>query len=112
MNPEALKFLFDIHHAIQLIEDFTKGLTFTDYQKDFKTKSAVERQLGIIGEAVNKYGKLESPELKNSKQIVAFRNRIIHAYDSVDDVIVWAILKRHLPGLKKETIEFLRIHDV
>lgn len=103
MNPEALKFLFDINRSIELIEDFTQGVSFFDYQKDYKTKSAVERQLGIIGEAVKKYGKIQSEELKSGRQIVAFRNRIIHAYDSIDDVIVWAIIKRHLPILKQET---------
>jgi len=102
MRPEALKYLFDIDRAIDLIEEFTKGASFTDYQVDYKTKSAVERQLGIIGEAVSRYGKYKSEELKNSKQIVAFRNRIIHAYDSVDDTIIWAIVKRHLPLLKDE----------
>ncbi len=102
MNPEALKYLFDINRSADLIEEFTIGMSFLDYQVDYKTKSAVERQLGIIGEAVNKYGKHKSDELKNSKQIVAFRNRIIHAYDSVDDTIIWAIVKKHLPLLKDE----------
>ena len=32
-----------------------------------------------------------------------FRNRIIHAYDSIDDSIVWAIKTNHLPTLKEET---------
>jgi uncharacterized protein with HEPN domain len=107
MSPEALKYLFDIDRSISFIEDFTEGFSFADYQNDFKTKSAVERQLGIIGEAVNKYGKLNAVELKNSKQIVAFRNRIIHAYDSIDDTIIWAIVRNHLPLLKQEVKTFL-----
>ena len=46
----------DISTSIGLIEDFTKDLkSFTDYQRDLKTKGAVERHLGIIGEAVNKF---------------------------------------------------------
>jgi uncharacterized protein with HEPN domain len=40
--------------------------------------------------------------IKHDKQIVALRNRIIHAYDGIDNSIVWAILKRHISGLKNE----------
>jgi uncharacterized protein with HEPN domain len=70
---------------------------------DLKTQSAVERQLGIIGEAVNKFIK-SSPDnlLENSKSIVGIRNRIIHAYDTVDPSIIWVILKKQLPLLKSE----------
>ena len=59
-------------HAIELIEDFTSNISsFPDYVKDLKTQSAVERQLGIIGEAVNKFD-LIHPEisLKNARKIV------------------------------------------
>lgn len=76
---------------------------FEEYQMDLKTKNAVERQLGIIGEAVNKYQNLEEElVLSDAKQIISFRNRIIHAYDNIDDTIVWAILHNFLPKLKKE----------
>lgn len=34
--------------------------------------------------------------------MIDFRNRLIHSYDNIDDVIVWAILKRHLPILKAD----------
>jgi uncharacterized protein with HEPN domain len=36
------------------------------------------------------------PELP---RIVAFRNRIIHGYDSVDDATVWGVIEKHLPLL-------------
>ena len=56
MTEKEKKFLSDISTSIGLIEDFTKDLkSFTDYQRDLKTKGAVERHLGIIGEAVNKF---------------------------------------------------------
>ncbi|MEX2350087.1 MAG: DUF86 domain-containing protein [Flavobacteriaceae bacterium] len=76
---------------------------FTSYQNDLKTQSAVERQLAIIGEALNKLKKTEPGlEIENDKQIIGFRNRLVHAYDSIDNSIVWAILNRHLKSLKKE----------
>ena len=97
------KFLSDILNAINLVEEFTKDVySFGDYTSDLKTKSAVERQLVIIGEAVNAINKEDEAEFDNVKQLVAFRNRIVHAYDSIDDAIVWNILKKHLPSLKAE----------
>jgi uncharacterized protein with HEPN domain len=108
MTEQAKKYLHDIYEAIQAIEKFVENMNFYDYEDDLKTKSAVERQLGIIGEAVNKFTKIEPDnQLTNAKEIVSFRNRIIHAYDSIDDSIVWAIKTNHLPLLKKEVLELL-----
>jgi uncharacterized protein with HEPN domain len=90
--------------AIDLIEIFTVDITdFNIYENDLKTQSAVERQLAIIGEALNQLTKNEpNLEIENAKQIIGFRNRLVHAYNSIDDSIVWAILKRHLKNLKIE----------
>ena len=103
MTDKVKKYLSDIQHSISLIENFLEGVeNFDTYQSDIKTQSAVERQLGIIGEAVNKIRQEEETILSNTKQIVDFRNRIIHLYDNVDASIVWVILKKHLPVLKQE----------
>lgn len=102
MNHDPNKYLSDIDCAILLINNFIQNYSFVQYQEDLKTKSAVERQLGIIGEAVNNYSKTTNSELLHSRQIIAFRNRLIHAYDSTEDEIVWAIVKNHLPELGRE----------
>jgi uncharacterized protein with HEPN domain len=93
--------------AIKLIEDFTKEIEdYNSYDQDLKTQSAVERQLAIIGEALNQLRKIEPAiEIENDKQIIAFRNRLVHAYDSIDNSIVWVILNRHLSLLKAEIIK-------
>ena len=71
------------------------------YQKDYKTQSAVEKQLGIIGKAVNRFSAMNTGyELKNSREIVNIRNRMVHAYDSINNSIVCAIKSKHLPVLK------------
>ncbi len=104
MTEEGKKYLSDILMAIELIDEFVEPTpTFALYESDLKTRSAVERQLSIVGEALNKFKKLETGvQISNDKQIIAFRNRLVHAYDSIDSAIVWAILKRHLPNLKQE----------
>ena len=96
----------DIIHSIELIEEFTKSInTFTQYENDLKTQSAVERHLGIIGEAVNKYDILNpNDSLVNARKIVGFRNRLIHTYDAIDPSMIWAIIKQYLQPLKEEVI--------
>jgi uncharacterized protein with HEPN domain len=104
MTEEARKYLYDILHAIDLIEEFTASVpNFKAYDCDLKTQSAVERQLGIIGEAVNKLDTLfPYLSLENSRKIVGFRNRLIHAYDAVDSSMVWVIIQKYLPLLKDD----------
>lgn len=110
MTEKTKKYWADIFIAIELIEEFSQNITdFFEYQKDLKTKSAVERQLGIIGEAVNQLKRVDNKvELNNARQIVDFRNRLIHSYDNLDDAIVWAIIKKHIPILKIEVTKILK----
>lgn len=109
MKLQSKKYLADILFAIELIEDFISDISsFQEYSQNNKTKSAVERQLGIIGEAANKFTKIELEEtLENVEQIISLRNRIIHTYDSIDDTIIWVILKNYLPPLKIEVLQKL-----
>ena len=104
MTDQGKKFLSDILQAIELIESFVIDIKdFDDYLTDKKTQSAVERQLGIIGEALNKFEKLfPESQISNARKIVGFRNRLIHTYDSVDPSMIWAIIKNHLGPLKDE----------
>jgi uncharacterized protein with HEPN domain len=109
MTERGRKYLSDIQIAIELIESFITDIdSFETYVEDLKTQSAVERQLGIVGEAVNKF-KQECPDeiLENTQQIVGFRNRIIHSYDSIDNSIIWVILKKYLSPLKEEIVKKL-----
>ena len=110
MTEKVAKYLSDIQLAISLIDEFLVGIeNFTIYQSDKKTQSAVERQLGIIGEAVNKIRQEETEVLSQTKQIVDFRNRIIHSYDNIDATIVWVIIKKYLPILKNEVDRLFKI---
>lgn len=104
MTDKERKYLSDIWSSIDHIISFTDGISsFDQYKKNFLIKGAVERHLGIIGEAVNKFLKESSKnDLENARQIISLRNRLIHSYDSVDDRIIWTIIKLHLLPLKEE----------
>jgi len=104
MHPKLLKYLLDINSVISEIE-YLKSIynTFEKFKKDILAKRAVERHLEIIGEATNNIRKIE-PEVKITgvKQIVNLRNLIIHSYDAVDSAIIWAIIQKDIPVLKRE----------
>ena len=104
MSHDVKKYLFDVINAIELIQLFTSDVEdFFEFKKDLKTKSAVERQLILIGEAVNKAKKIDTDfELSHASQIISVRNRIVHSYDNIDDAIIWAIIKVHLNKLRAE----------
>jgi len=90
MTEKSLKYLSDILSAITKIEDFTKEIIeFFDYENDLKTQSVVERQLMIIGEALNMFKKI-NPEnsIEHDRQIIGFRNRLVHAYTNIDNSVV------------------------
>lgn len=76
--------------AISLIENFIAATPdFDSCHKDLKTQSAVERQLAITGEALNKLKQVEAGiTIQKDKQIIAFRNRLVHAYDKIDNAII------------------------
>ncbi len=93
----------------EIFEFLPEKRDFFEYKKDVKTKKAVERNIEIIGEAVNRIlrDKDCALEIKNAQKIIGTRNRIAHEYDNISDEIIWAIILRELPKLKQELIEFL-----
>ena len=111
MDNEVQAWLYDILNAITEIETYLpeERISLEQFSSDLKTKRAVERNLEIIGEAVNRINK-KSPEilLSDARKIIDTRNRIIHSYDSVSDDILWTIVYRHLPKLKSEVELFLK----
>ncbi len=104
MSDEVKKWLQDILESIQSIDDYVGEVRrFEVYEKDKKLRRAVERELEIIGEAVNRIRKTDdSVQIEQAHQIVATRNRVIHAYDAVNNAMIWGIVINHLPKLKIE----------
>ena len=110
MDNEIKTWLYDILQSINEIDSFyeDKPRIFEEYRTDIKTKRAIERDLEIIGEAVNRILKKDNSfKINNTKQIVGTRNRIIHGYDTVSDDLIWSIVINHLPKLKAEISDLL-----
>ena len=109
MILEQKKLLFDIQTAITSIDEHLEGKRdFEEYKTNKTKRRAVERELEIIGEAMNKLLKLNPQlSLSYSRIIVDLRNKIIHAYDNVNNTIIWKILIKDIPVLEKEINELL-----
>lgn len=97
----------DILVSINEVNEFVGTKTdFAMYEKNKMMKRAVERELEIIGEAVNRIKKSNSTiELTFAEKIIGLRNKVAHEYDVIDDAIIWDVINLYLPGLKEE-VEF------
>jgi uncharacterized protein with HEPN domain len=110
MDISIKTWLYDIQNSIMEIDGFFIGQnkSYTVFINDLKTKRAIERNLEIIGEAMNRMLKKDaSIVITNSRKFVDIRNRIIHGYDSVSDDIIWGVVIKHLPILRKEVEQML-----
>lgn len=110
MKDEIKVWLEDIEKAIAEINEFLpEPRDFFAFEKDVKTKRAVERNIEIIGEAMSRIlGKEPNVEISGSRKIVDTRNRIIHGYDSVSVDVIWLIVNRYLPALQEEINQLRR----
>ena len=104
MIIEIKKYLFDIFESIKSIESYLGNKRdFNIYLSDKMLRRAIEREFEIIGEAMSRIERINSNiDISSKKQIISMRNRVIHGYDKIDDEIIWGIIVRHLPILKKE----------
>ena len=86
------------------IERFTEDMDSSAYAADTRTQAAVERKFEIIGEALNRLQQVH-PELAERiprlRQIIDFRNLLIHGYASVIPERVWDYVENHLPELRR-----------
>lgn len=85
-----------------------KPKLFDEFFGDLLLRRAIERNIEIIGEAMNRILRIdESIAITNARKIVDARNYIIHGYDSLSPDILWSMVINHFPKLKKEVIELL-----
>jgi uncharacterized protein with HEPN domain len=109
MQREIKKYLFDIKSCIENIEAFVgEPKMYSNFEKSLMLQQAVERNIEIIGEAVNNLLKI-NPEISitSARRMVDARNKIIHGYDEIQLVQIWNIIINHLPLLKREVEQLL-----
>ncbi len=113
MSERLPKHLDDAAHAARLALRFAADCSVDDYRADELRRSAVERQVEIVGEACRR-ALSDTPDLRERVPemalAVAMRNRIAHGYDTVDDTIVFETVTTRfaalLEGLDRELARF------
>ena len=99
-------YLWDIADSCRAILEFAKDSNLQDFEENRMLRRAVERELSVVGEAVGQSTR-HFPDLEESigpaRQIVGFRNRIVHDYAEVDTHIVWAIVQNEVPRLLEKS---------
>jgi uncharacterized protein with HEPN domain len=102
MPPDARirAWLWDIQAAADAIDRFTRGLDGTAYESSELVTAAVERKFEIIGEALAQMLKV-APEtaerIPDLRQIIAFRNLLIHGYAVIQSDRVLKTARISLP---------------
>lgn len=112
MTDRIPKLLLDALGAIDSAREFVDGVSQAAYCTDKMRRSAVERQLEILGEACTRISKLEpslSETITHLKLAIGLRNRIIHGYDSVDDEIVYSTVVEDLNPLYTDLSQLLAL---
>ena len=110
MDEYIEKHLIDVLNAINEVESFfaDRPKLFQEFQNDMLRQRAVERNIEIMGEAINRILKA-NPEFQliNAKAIINTRNRVIHGYDSVTTEFLWSLIMKHIPALKNDVENIL-----
>lgn len=107
MKKDSLIYIRDILHSIDLIQMYTKDVSFSEFEKSYDIQDKVHRRLEIIAEAAKKL----SEEIRNRypqvpwKSIIGLRNIIIHTYDEINETEVWEIVKNNLPQTKQQFVQ-------
>ncbi|MFN3811841.1 MAG: DUF86 domain-containing protein [Roseateles asaccharophilus] len=102
MAPDSAKFLWDALQAAERAGRFVQGKTFADYLQDELLRSAVERQVEVVGEALGQLRKVDpttAATIADLPQAVGLRNVLVHAYATVNDKLVWGVVEQHLAPL-------------
>ena len=100
MRRDPRKYLFDIRRAADLVAEFTAGKQLADYLREPMLRAAVEREFGIIGEAMTQLARLDgeiAARISHHRRAISFRNALIHGYDEIDDEVVWDTVTVDLP---------------
>jgi uncharacterized protein with HEPN domain len=105
MSPSA-EFLAHAIDACRRIESYVERMDAAIFLGTPLVQDAVLRNFEVLGEAIARL-RDEDPVLVAThadvpwRDSIAFRNRLIHGYASVDFEVVWATIQTDLPKLRQ-----------
>ncbi len=107
-DPE--RYVYDILSSCEFLLEFTGGRTVEDYTRDRGFRSAVERELQMIGEAVLQLDRVApalAVRISEHRNIIGFRHVLVHGYASLQPETVWSVITAKLPILRDEARKLL-----
>lgn len=110
MQRDPERYLYDILSSCEFLIEFTRERTLKDYAADRGFRSAVERELQIIGEALmqlNRVNPTLAGKISECKNIIGFRHVLVHGYASLEPATVWGIIEEKLEILRDEVKSLL-----
>jgi len=113
MSNEFLDYVEDTVDAMEKAEILLKGVTYDQFESNFRINFAVVRALEIVGEATKRLPMTLRDQYPNIpwKQMAGMRDRIIHGYDTVDLEIVWDVVKQDIPQIKPQIQQILKDYE-
>jgi uncharacterized protein with HEPN domain len=111
LNENDLSYIIDIVDCILDINEFTRSISYNEFEKEKMRKLAVERQLEIIGQAANKISKETQDTFETIPwgKIIGLRNKLAHDYGEILAERIWNISKTSIQELINE---LKKIHEI
>lgn len=103
-NTSILKYLYDVLASVKAIDfHLSSKRNYSDYIGNLTVQRAMERELGIIGEAINKLLSIEPAiSVSYARLIADMSNKIIPSYDSINNDVIWKVIVKNIPVLEQE----------
>ncbi len=103
MRPESAdaSYLWDMLDAAKAVKEFVAGKSYEDYVDDRMLRSAVERNIEIIGEAAGKVSESfqqAHPDIPWRK-VIAQRHVLAHQYGDIENELIWKVATEHIKEL-------------
>jgi uncharacterized protein with HEPN domain len=98
-------YLDDMIQSIDKIFEYTKNISFNEFKNNSLIFDAVVRRLEILGEAANQIKKSDADFYQKYpniewREIIDFRNILIHGYFGIIEEIVWNVIQNKLQTLQ------------
>ena len=113
-HHEPEKYLYDMLSSCEFLLEFTLNKAVDDYINDRAFRSAVERELQIIGEALiglEKVAPAVASQIPEYQNIIGFRHVLVHGYESLDPMTVWNVVETKLEDLAQMIKSLLKRYE-
>ena len=110
MKREPSAYLWDMLQGCRAISSFVDGVGEDGYLSNLQLRSAVERQLQNVGEALSQLSKLDvtlAAQVPRQRQLIGLRNVLVHGYAGLNNAEVWQLVQMHLPDLQNAVEQLL-----